>query len=202
MREGGHIRISILGALCGLLTGLVAVPGLGHSHEDIGPENASLRVSVDGQTFAGAGAAYWVARKGVHDDQAAISWKGHVWRGQRDVVLVARTILNREVGGWHVDDENVSHEGRPLEGGGYAWAYALAAAHGSSVTSTYRSPAENAAVGGAPQSSHMVWGCAADFVGGDRGSLDADARARGWTVLSYGDPGHGDHSHVDVCRVY
>lgn len=50
-------------------------------------------------------------------------------------------------------------------GDAYAWSHALAKQSGLSTPSTYRSPAENARVGGSKTSAHMTLGAATDFAG-------------------------------------
>ncbi|HSH61997.1 MAG TPA: D-Ala-D-Ala carboxypeptidase family metallohydrolase, partial [Acidimicrobiales bacterium] len=71
---------------------------------------------------------------------------------------------------------------------------------GARITSTYRSPAQNAAVGGARNSLHMDRANPATDIGGPTGTLDAiHARLRsmgGWRELIWRAPGHYDHVHV------
>lgn len=91
--------------------------------------------------------------------------------------------------------------GAPVRGGGLAvdWArQAIAAVPGSQwITSTYRTPASNAAVGGSPTSYHMDRSNpAADIVGENLTAVNNylarfPTRERLWQV-----PGHFDHVHV------
>jgi hypothetical protein len=95
----------------------------------------------------------------------------------------------------------------------YQWAKELARQYGLRLSSTYRSPAENARVGGSPTSRHMLLGGAADF----SGTPEAMRRLAEWAIRSrrfsevFYDPvgqydngvysrrgigGHSDHVHI------
>lgn len=71
---------------------------------------------------------------------------------------------------------------------------------GGYVTSTYRSPAQNRAVGGSPTSFHMDKNNPAVDIGGPTGTLDkvhaALRAAGGWRELLWRVPNHYDHVHV------
>jgi hypothetical protein len=71
---------------------------------------------------------------------------------------------------------------------------------GLRITSTYRSPAHNARVGGSPTSLHMDRGNPAVDIGGPTALLDAFAArlaaVGGWRQLLWRVAGHYDHIHV------
>jgi hypothetical protein len=71
---------------------------------------------------------------------------------------------------------------------------------GTYVTSTYRTPAENARVGGSPRSYHLDRSNPAVDIGGRTGALDQVAarlrQAGGWRELLWRTAGHYDHIHV------
>jgi hypothetical protein len=71
---------------------------------------------------------------------------------------------------------------------------------GLSVTSTYRTPAQNKAVGGVPNSYHTDKNNPAVDIAGPVGAMDAFAaqlrKMGGWRQLLYRVPGHYDHIHV------
>lgn len=88
-------------------------------------------------------------------------------------------------------------------GGGGGKAYARVRASlpaGLRITSTYRSPAHNARVGGSPTSKHMDRNNPATDIGGPTHLLDAYAaqlaQMGGWRQLLWRVPGHYDHIHV------
>jgi hypothetical protein len=109
---------------------------------------------------------------------------------------------------------SASERYEPLAGDGtYDWAHDLARRFGLTVGSTFRSPAENARVGGSPTSAHKTRGGATDFTG----TPDAMRAFALWAIRSgkfrevFYDPvgqwdqgrfspkgigGHGDHVHV------
>lgn len=98
--------------------------------------------------------------------------------------------------------------------GGYEWAQKLAKRFGLSLASTYRSPEQNASVGGSPTSAHMTQGGAADFAGpaenmrrlaewavgrGAFGEVFYDPLGRYWDngkINPGGIGGHSDHVHI------
>ena len=106
--------------------------------------------------------------------------------------------------------------GQVVGDGGYAWAEQLAQRFGLTVTSTHRSPEENARVGGSPTSAHLTQGGAADFAGppeamrrlaewavdsGAFGEVFYDPLGRYWDdgrVVSGGIGGHSDHVHISL----
>jgi hypothetical protein len=71
---------------------------------------------------------------------------------------------------------------------------------GARITSTYRTPAENARVGGVANSLHMDRNNPAVDIAGNTGLLDALYRQLqqmgGWRQLLWRVPGHFDHIHV------
>ena len=71
---------------------------------------------------------------------------------------------------------------------------------GTYITSTYRTPAQNRAVGGSPTSYHLDRNNPAVDIGGRMGALDAlHARLKamgGWRELLWRVKGHYDHIHV------
>lgn len=99
--------------------------------------------------------------------------------------------------------------------GDYSWAYELAKRFGLTVTSTFRSPSQNAAVGGSANSYHMQWGRAADLSGSASAMMAlarwASQHLDQFTEVYY-DPlggwkngisigpigGHSDHVHLTI----
>jgi len=74
---------------------------------------------------------------------------------------------------------------------------AICGAYGGSITSSWRSAAHNTAVGGNPQSLHLV-GLAADIVfdtTAGKAQAIALAQRMGWGVLD-----EGDHVHVQAIK--
>lgn len=71
---------------------------------------------------------------------------------------------------------------------------------GAQITSTYRTPAQNAAVGGVTGSYHTDRGNPAVDIAGSRAAMDAVyarlVQIGGWRELLYKVPGHWDHVHV------
>lgn len=64
------------------------------------PYSNTLRLAVNGRAWAGwdeaEGPLAWVARHGLKPSaDAAIAWRGSVWRGPKDVTNVARTLAAR-----------------------------------------------------------------------------------------------------------
>lgn len=92
--------------------------------------------------------------------------------------------------------------GRPAAGGGGSTLRRVQSMlpAGTYVTSTYRSPAENARVGGSPTSYHMDRNNPAVDIGGSTAQLDRFYRTLrslgGWRELLWRVPGHYDHIHV------
>jgi len=76
----------------------------------------------------------------------------------------------------------------------------IIAGSGARVTSTYRSPAQNRAVGGSPSSYHMDRANPAVDIAGPTGVLDrlfpTLRAAGGWRELLWRVPGHFDHIHA------
>ena len=64
----------------------------------------------------------------------------------------------------------------------------------SAVTSWYRGPVRNEAVGGHRQSQHLL-GLAFDVVGPDLAQLQADLRVAGFNTVTY-----PDHVHAQALR--
>ena len=63
---------------------------------------ATLRLVVNGTRWAGwenaAGPIAWIARNGLADDaQAALAWKGGIWRGPKDVTNVAKRLYKEHL---------------------------------------------------------------------------------------------------------
>lgn len=100
--------------------------------------------------------------------------------------------------------------------GSYKWAKELAKRFNVTMSSTYRSPEKNRAVGGSPTSAHMHKGKATDFVGNPQNltRLHRWALKSGKIRESFWDPagrykddgvirkgrigGHGDHAHLEI----
>ena len=68
------------------------------------PHGNTLRLSLNGQTYAGweavAPRLRWIARHGLTPgSEAALAWRGNVWRGAKDVTNVARNLTDRYLEG-------------------------------------------------------------------------------------------------------
>jgi TP901 family phage tail tape measure protein len=99
-------------------------------------------------------------------------------------------------------DQRGDGPGRPPGGGGSTLNRVMPVLNrlGGYVTSTYRSPAENARVGGSLRSYHLDASNPAVDIGGTKNVLDrvhaALAAAGGWRELLWQVKGHYDHVHV------
>lgn len=108
--------------------------------------------------------------------------------GMRDAAAAARN-ASRSVG-----------DGPGRGGKALARVSAAIAGTGAYVTSTYRTPARNRAVGGSPTSHHLDAANPAVDIGGSRGVLNSVASKLrsmgGWRELIWQAPGHYDHIHA------
>lgn len=183
----------VLGALEGIFRAASKIPGIGDKFKGVADKIAGARENVRGLGEK----LDEVGRKKATPSielMGAAKFRQELASAQRAMTAVGnrRLIKSLEVG---------DGPGRPTAGGkALSRVQGLLPGTGTYVTSTYRTPARNRAIGGSPTSYHLDRNNPAVDIGGPTGALDrlyGRLKAMGgWRELLWRVPGHYDHIHA------